>query len=87
MALLLLLTVLLGGTIALGMYRASGWQWARALAAVTFAWQAGIFHGTLHFPSPGLLGLLAWLPPIILAALAWEQIRRPLLIEPAFRMP
>jgi acyl-CoA dehydrogenase len=86
MALLLLFLVLLGGAVALGMYRATGWQWAAALAAVTFAWQAGIFHGTLHFPSPGFLGLLAWLPPIVLAALAWEQIRRPFLIAPAFKL-
>src|SRR3990172_11982996 len=86
MALLLLLIVLLGGVIALGMYRATALQWALALAAITFAWQAGIFHGTLHFPSPGFLSLLAWLPPIVLAALSFEQVRRPLLIEPAFKL-
>jgi acyl-CoA dehydrogenase len=56
------------------------------MAGAVFAWQSGLAWGTLHVPSPGFLGLLAWLPPIALAALSREAIRRRLFIEPAFRI-
>ena len=86
MATLVFLVVLLAGAMALAMYRASGRSWALALAAAAFAWQSGLVHGQLHFPSPGILGLLAWLVPLALAALTVDGIRRRLLIEPAFKL-
>jgi acyl-CoA dehydrogenase len=86
MAALSYFLVLLAGAIALGMYRASGLQWAGAIAAAAFAWQSGLAWGELHLPAPGFLGLLAWIPALLLAALSRERIRRRLFIEPAFRI-
>jgi acyl-CoA dehydrogenase len=85
MATVLFIVLVLAGAIGLGMYRATAWQWALALGAAVLAWQTGLVHGRLHMPAPGFLGLLAWLPPLALAALSFDGIRRKVLIEPIFK--
>ena len=64
--------------------RASAGVWAAAAAGATYLWQIGLLDGSLHWPSPGLLGWLAWAGVAALAALAVPSIRRTVVIEPAF---
>ena len=56
------------------------------MGALVFVWQSGLLHGDLGWPSPGVLGLLAWLPVFALGALAVPQVRRKAIVEPAYGM-
>lgn len=85
-AVLNLLIVLFAGSIMLGMRRASLWQWAVALGLATWAWQAGVFHGTNAAPEASLLRYMAWLAVASLALLSIPAIRRRAIIEPAFSL-
>jgi acyl-CoA dehydrogenase len=79
--------LLLGATfLVLGMRKAPMWLWALALGALVFVWQSGLLHGDFGWPSPGVLGLLAWLPVFALGALAVPQVRRKAIVEPAYGM-
>ncbi|KAB2917903.1 MAG: acyl-CoA dehydrogenase [Hyphomicrobiaceae bacterium] len=69
----------------LAMRKAPLWGWAAALGAATLIWQTGLLHGEFGEPEFGPLGLLAWVPVLILAGLSVPAIRRAALIEPAFR--
>ncbi|WBT36537.1 acyl-CoA dehydrogenase [Hyphomicrobium sp. DMF-1] len=86
MALILLLIALIAVALALGMWRASAWQWAVGLGAVTLAWQSGVFHGALHWPSFGLLGFIVWLGLAALASFSIPKVRRQILVQPAFKL-
>jgi len=74
----------LGAVIALAMWRAPLWAWAVLVAVVTLAIQTGLAFG----PMGGLsfTKVLAWLPAIALAVIAYRPIRRQYVITPAFRM-
>jgi acyl-CoA dehydrogenase len=74
----------LGAVIALAMWRAPLWAWAVLAAVVTFSIQVGWAFG----PMGGLsfTKVLAWLPVIALAVIAYRPIRRQYVITPAFRM-
>lgn len=77
--------LLLAGTfLALGMRKSPLWLWALSLGALVFLWQSGLLHGDAGWPSPGFLGLLAWLPVFALGALAVPQVRRKALVEPVY---
>jgi len=67
----------------LAMRRASLPTWAGVITALTFALQAGVFGGG---PSAFTFwSLLAWLPAIALAVFSVPEVRRSLIIEPAYR--
>ncbi len=70
----------LGGVIALGMYKSPLWLWAAGLAVAAVIWQSAI-HGSM-----GIFGFFLWLFALAFAALSIEQVRRALLIAPAFRL-
>ncbi len=70
----------LAGVVALGMYKSPLWLWAAGLAVAAVIWQTAI-HGSM-----GLFGFLSWLLAIAFGALAIPQVRRAVLITPAFRM-
>ncbi len=76
--------VLIGVAAALflAIKRAPLWGWALALALFVYIWQSAADTGQ----SLGLLGLLAWLPVVVLAAMAVPLIRRAAIIEPAFSL-
>ena len=86
MALILLLITLIAVAIALGMWRASPWQWAAGLGLVALLWQCGAYHGTLHSPAFGFLGTVTWLLLAALAALSIPDVRRRVLVQPAFKL-
>jgi len=69
----------------LAMRRASIVAWALAAAAAAFVWQTGLIDGAFHFPALGWLGLLGWLPAIILGALSVPSFRRTWLTGPAYQ--
>lgn len=66
----------------LAMRRASLPVWAAAVAAITFAWQTGIVGGSAG--TFGFWSLVGWLPALILAALSVPEVRRRLIVQPAF---
>lgn len=86
MALLLLLIALIAVVLALGMWRASAWQWAVGIGAVTLGWQLGIFHGFAHVPGVGFLGVLVWIALAGLASLSIADVRRRVVTKPAFKL-
>ena len=86
MAEVVFIILVLAGAMALAMREAPLWLWALFAAAVVFTWQSDLLTGNFHSPDPGFLGLLAWLPAVVLGWLAVPSLRRSFLIEPAFRM-
>ena len=67
----------------LAMRRASLPVWAGAVTAITFAWQTGLAGGEpMGF---GLWSLIGWLPALALAVLSVPEVRRSLVVEPAYR--
>ena len=74
----------LAAAFALSMRRAALWTYA-ALAFVTWwVWVASAGEGLLEWPPLDVIGVLALLPVIALAALAVPSIRRTYLVTPAF---
>jgi acyl-CoA dehydrogenase len=84
MAELVFIVLCIAGVFVLAMRRAPLWGWAAALAAATFIWQSGMLHGELGEPAFGPLGLLAWLPVVVLGGLSFPALRRAALVEPVF---
>lgn len=83
---LLYVIVFGAGAMALGMNRAKLWMWALFLAAAVFVWQSGLLAGNFEFPSPGFLGLLAWLPVAALGILSIPAVHQKFVTDPAFRL-
>ena len=81
---LVYIALVLALLIALAMMKARLAIWAGALAAAVLLWQIGVFSGESNFPPSSILGILAWLPVIALAALAVPSLRRQLVIMPVF---
>jgi acyl-CoA dehydrogenase len=72
-------------TFVLAMRQASIMAWALAAAAAAFVWQTGLIDGTFQWPELGWLGILGWLPAIILGALSIPSFRRTWLTGPAYQ--
>jgi len=70
---LVAVVVCAAGGLALAMRHAPLWIWALALLAVTLAWQTSLVQGHVEVLSLGLLGLLAWLPTLIVGALSFPR--------------
>ena len=68
----------------LSMRQATIAAWALTAAAAAFIWQTGLIDGTFHMPAFGLLGLIGWLPAIILGLLSVPSIRRSWLTGPIY---
>ena len=84
MAELVFLALCIAGAFVLAMRRAPLWAWALALAAATYVWQSGLLHGEYGEPEFGLLGLLAWVPVVVLAgAVRARRSAAPALIRAA----
>ncbi|MGH6815505.1 MAG: acyl-CoA dehydrogenase [Hyphomicrobiaceae bacterium] len=80
----LALTVVSGvGIFVLAVRRSPLWMWAAGAVFVTLLWQTGVLHGRFGVPSVTILG---WVPAIVLGLLAIPQVRRAVLVEPAFRI-
>lgn len=84
MTVLIYLGLVGAAALALGMARAKLWMWAAWAAAAVFVWQSGLMGGSFALPSPGFLGLLAWVPAIVLAALSVPAVHRKVITDPAF---
>ena len=78
------IAVCIAGAFVLAMRRAPLWVWAAAVAAAVLAWRTGLVYGDWHEPTFNLLGLLAWLPVIVLAGLSVPAVRRAALIRPLY---
>ncbi|HZT49750.1 MAG TPA: acyl-CoA dehydrogenase, partial [Hyphomicrobiaceae bacterium] len=85
MAELVFFLVLIAGAFALAMNRAPLLAWAAALAAAVLVWQTGLLWGEFAEPDPGALGLLAWVPVVVLAGLSITPLRRVALTAPVYR--
>ena len=85
MAEVVFLVLCVAGAFALAMHRAPLWAWVAGLAGATLIWQTGLLHGEFEEPAFGALGLLAWVPVVVLAGLSITAVRRAALIEPIFR--
>ena len=86
MAAVVFVAVMIAAALFLAMRRAPIWLWALSLGLLVFVWQSGLLEGDFGWPSPGILGLLAWLPVLVLAALSVPQIKRTLVVKPAYAM-
>ena len=84
MTTLVFLALVGAAALALGIKRAPLWMWAVLVAASVFVWQSGVMAGEFSMPSPGMLGLLAWVPAIVLGALSIPSIHRKVITDPAF---
>src|SRR5215510_13578141 len=85
MAEFVFLVLCIAGAFALAMRQAPLWAWAAALAAATLIWQTGLLNGDFTEPPLSPLGLIAWVPVVVLAGLSIPALRRAALIEPTFR--
>ncbi|HJZ31207.1 MAG TPA: acyl-CoA dehydrogenase [Hyphomicrobiaceae bacterium] len=85
MAEFVFLVLCIAGAFALAMRQAPLWAWAAALAAATLIWQTGLLNGDFTEPPLSPLGLIAWVPVVVLAGLSIPALRRVALIEPVFR--
>src|SRR3984893_4853279 len=72
------------GIFVLAMRRAPIWGWATALALAVLVWRTGLVYGNWHEPPFNLLGILAWVPVVILVGLSIPPLRRAVLIPPLF---
>ena len=53
-------------------------------AVAVLVWRTGLVYGNWHEPPFNLLGVLAWLPVVVLAGLSIPPLRRVALITPLF---
>jgi acyl-CoA dehydrogenase len=84
MVALIFLLACIVAVFVLAMRRASIAAWALAAAAAAFVWQTGLIHGEFNMPAFGWLGLLGWLPAILLGLLSIPSIRRAWLTGPIY---
>jgi len=71
---------------ALALRRAPLKLWALAVAIATFALLTGLSSGSFDPVPFGIAAIIGWLPALTLALLAVPELRRALLIHPAFRL-
>ena len=83
---LVLIVLCIIGAFILAMRRAPLWMWAAGLAVALLLWQSGLVRGQFGEAAPGALAILPWVLVGILAALSAPSVRRPVLIQPLFRM-
>ena len=83
---LVLIVLCITGAFILAMRRAPLWMWAAGLAVALLLWQSGLVRGQFGEAAPGALAILPWVVVGILAALSAPSVRRPVLIQPLFRM-
>jgi acyl-CoA dehydrogenase len=83
---LVFLVAVFAVALALAMHRSPLWLWAIVGAAALIVYQSGLLHGAYATPAPGPIGVLAWVPVLVMALLSVPALRRTVLIEPAFRM-
>jgi acyl-CoA dehydrogenase len=83
MATLIFLLLCLAAAFALAMNRARLKYWAGAVALATLVLQSGALSGQYDY-SFGVLDLIGWLPAIVLALLSLPDIRRRVVVVPAF---
>lgn len=84
MVALIFLVACIVAVFVLAMRQASIAAWALAAAAAAFVWQTGLIDGEFHMPVLGWLGLLGWLPAIVLGLLSIPSIRRSWLTGPVY---
>ncbi|MGD9829922.1 MAG: acyl-CoA dehydrogenase [Hyphomicrobiaceae bacterium] len=85
MAELVFLLVAFVIVLAMGMRRAPLWLWAGVTAVLLLTWQTGLWGFGASRPF-GVLSVLAWLPVVALGAFAVPNVRRSLVVVPAFKM-
>ena len=83
-AIVVFILLCLVGVFVLAMRRAPIWGWALAVAAAVLVWRTGLIYGNWQEPAFNLLGILAWVPVVVLAGLAVPPLRRAALITPLF---
>ena len=83
-AIVVFILLCLVGVFVLAMRRAPIWGWALAVAAAVLVWRTGLIYGNWQEPAFNLLGILAWVPVVVLAGLAVAPLRRAALITPLF---
>jgi acyl-CoA dehydrogenase len=70
----------------MAMRRAPLWAWAVFFAAAALLWQSGLLvAGTPTWPEAGVCTVLAWAPAVVLGLLSLPQLRRAVLVAPAYR--
>jgi len=74
--------IAIAAVFGLAMRRASLPTWAGVVTALTFAWQAGFFGN--EPTSFTFWSFVAWLPAIALAIFSVPEVRRSLIVEPAY---
>jgi len=85
MTVVLFLLILVAGAVALAMSRASGWLWTAGAGLSALLWQSGLLDtGAFAWPAPGWLGLVAFLPAILLALMSMPALRRSVLTTPVY---
>src|ERR1700675_4687360 len=83
-AIVVFIVLCLVGVFVLAMRRAPIGAWAAAMAAAVLVWRTGLVYGNWHEPPLNLLGILAWVPVVVLAGLSIPPLRRVALITPLF---
>lgn len=68
--------VCLAAATALAMRQASIWLWALFAGLAAFVWRTGLIYGEFITPRLNPLGILAWVPFIVLTVLALPFVRR-----------
>jgi acyl-CoA dehydrogenase len=76
--------ICVAAVFALALYRAPLKGWALALAIATFAAQIGAWSGSFEAMPFGLTALVGWVPAVLLSVLSFPDIRRSVLVQPAF---
>ena len=74
------------GVFALAMRGTSLFVWGIAAGAAVLVWQTGLLHGEFYEPEFTLAQTLAWVPVIVLLALAIPAVRRAALTGPMYGM-
>ena len=78
------LLLCLAGVFVLAMRRAPIWGWAAPPPPRCWSGAPGLVYGNWHEPPFNLLGILAWVPVVVLAGLSIPPLRRAALIAPLF---
>ena len=68
--------IAVGLGMALAMRQASIWLWTAVVGLLTLVWRTGLIHGEFMFPRFNFVGILAWLPFLVLFVLALPPVRR-----------